>query len=53
MDDRQCPFPDDEPFVGLQTLVVPYKLLLDNTPATLQDAVCGHDGSDFCKWMIP
>jgi hypothetical protein len=40
------------PFVGLQDVVSPYKQLLDSTPNTLQDAVCGQNGSDFCKWMI-
>ena len=41
------------PFVGLQNVVNPYKLLLDGTPNTLRDAVCGQNGSDFCKWIIP
>ncbi len=41
------------PFVGLQNVISPYKTLLDGTPNTLRDAVCGQNGSDFCKWIIP
>jgi hypothetical protein len=41
------------PFVGLQKVVSPYQVMLDNTPNSLQEAVCGPDPSDFCKWIIP
>jgi len=41
------------PFVGLQNVVSPYQGLLDSTPNSLQEAVCGPAPSDFCKWMIP
>jgi hypothetical protein len=41
------------PFVGLQNVVSPYKQLLDGTPNTLHDAVCGQNSSDFCNWLIP
>jgi hypothetical protein len=41
------------PFVGLQNVVSPYKTLLDGTPNTLEDAVCGQNPTDFCKWIIP
>lgn len=41
------------PFVGLQNVVAPYYQLLSNTPNTLQQAVCGKDGSDLCKSIIP
>lgn len=41
------------PFVGLQKVVSPYQVMLDNTPNSLQEAVCGPEPSDLCKWMIP
>jgi hypothetical protein len=41
------------PFIGLQNVVGPYYQLLKSGPSTLEETVCGNDGSDFCKWLIP
>ncbi len=41
------------PFVGLQNVVSPYYGMLTSAPKTLEEAVCGSDGSDLCKWVVP
>ncbi len=41
------------PFVGLQNVVGPYINLLQSSPNTLEDALCGTKGSDLCKNIVP
>ena len=41
------------PFVGLQNVVSPYYGILTAAPTTLEQAVCGLNGSDLCKWIVP
>jgi hypothetical protein len=41
------------PFTGLQNVVLPYYEMLKSSPNTLQEAVCGKEGSDLCNSIIP
>lgn len=42
-----------EPFVGLQGVVQPYYQLLNETPNSWQEALCGHSPDALCRWLIP
>ncbi len=41
------------PFVGLQQVIGPYYLLLDNLPDSWQQALCGRKPDALCKLLIP
>jgi hypothetical protein len=41
------------PFIGLQNVVSPYINMLKSSPNTLEDAVCGTQGSELCKNIVP
>lgn len=41
-----------KPFIGLQDVVRPYKTLLDQTPGSWEELICGFKPSDFCKSVI-
>ncbi len=42
-----------KPFVGLQQVVKPYYTLLNDTPDSWQEALCGPDPSGFCPKIVP
>lgn len=42
-----------EPFVGLQGVVQPYYQLLNETPNSWQEALCGRSPDALCRWLIP
>lgn len=41
-----------KPFVGLRKVVEPYYGLLDETPDSWQQAICGSQPSGLCAWFI-
>ena len=42
-----------QPFVGLQGVVQPYYQLLNETPNSWQEALCGRSPDALCRWLIP
>ncbi len=41
------------PFVGLQNVVQPYSVLLDQIPNSWENIMCGSNPSDLCKAVVP
>jgi hypothetical protein len=41
-----------EPFAGLQAVLTPYIQLLEGTPDTWDQAICGPEPSAFCIWFF-
>ncbi len=41
-----------QPFSGLQTVLEPYIYMLDGSPNSWQQTVCGAEPSDLCIWFF-
>jgi hypothetical protein len=41
-----------EPFTGLQEVVLPYRELLNQTPNSWSEALCGNPPLPLCRWLF-